>query len=287
MSIFTKSLLFVAVVFIGYYIITTVFKFVLENQYSKGKDVSFPYKKFISQLDLLKMRMTVAILVFGILFSILISILPEYVYIFVVVATILAGVSYFLPLWYYKIKLDERNTTFQSSLLDFTMGLASGMKSGQSLSQAMESISHRLQGPIVEEITTVLREHRLGLDMSEALERLYQRMPCEDLHLLVTSIKLTTKSGGSLVDVLEKMVVMIRQRTEFQEKLKTMTAQGKFEAVAISLTPLGAFILLYIVDPELMRPLLTTVIGWTAIGIVILLVSLGFYVIKKIITIEV
>ena len=213
--------------------------------------------------------------------------MPESVYIFVVVATILAGVSYFLPLWYYKIKLDERNTTFQSSLLDFTMGLASGMKSGQSLSQAMESISHRLQGPIVEEITTVLREHRLGLDMSEALERLYQRMPCEDLHLLVTSIKLTTKSGGSLVDVLEKMVVMIRQRTEFQEKLKTMTAQGKFEAVAISLTPLGAFILLYIVDPELMRPLLTTVIGWTAIGIVILLVSLGFYVIKKIITIEV
>ena len=85
-----------------------------------------------------------------------------------------------------------------------------------------------------EEINTVLREYRLGIDLAEALTRLNVRMPCEDLNLLVTTIKLTTKSGGSMVEVLTKMVETIRNRREFQERLKNLTAQGKFEAIAMS-----------------------------------------------------
>ena len=130
-------------------------------------------------------------------------------------------------------------------------------------------------------------EYRLGLELAESLDRLNQRMPCEDLHLLVTTIKLTTKSGGSLVDVLDKMVDTIRSRTEFQERLKNMTAAGRFEAIAMSCAPILAFILLYLVDPDLMGPMLTTKLGWCGIAAIAALVSIGFYIINKIVTIEV
>ena len=116
---------------------------------------------------------------------------------------------------------------------------------------------------------------------------MYRRMPCEDLHLLVTTISLTTKSGGSLVEVLEEMVVTIRSRTDFQERLKNMTAQGRFEAFAIAMAPVAAFVLLYFIDPALMTPLVTTGYGWLAITGAGLLVITGYYILKKIITIEV
>ena len=83
------------------------------------------------------------------------------------------------------------------------------------------------------------------------------------------------------------MVEMIRGRREFQERLKNMTAQGKFEAIAMSCAPIAAFILLYIVDPSLMRPMVTTGMGWGGIGIVAVMISCGYFVIKKIVTIEV
>jgi tight adherence protein B len=83
------------------------------------------------------------------------------------------------------------------------------------------------------------------------------------------------------------MVITIRARTDFQERLKNMTAQGRFEAIAMSLAPLAAFILLYLIDPQLMRPMVTTGMGWCGISIVVVLVTLGFLVIKKITTIEV
>ena len=118
--------------------------------------------------------------------------------------------------------------------------------------------SNSRSGPMHEELTTLLREHRLGVPLPEAFERMSNRMPCEDMHLLATSIALSSKSGGSLTDVLEEMVGLIRERTEFQGRLKNMTAQGKFEAAVISCAPLAAFILLYLIDPVLMRPLVTT-----------------------------
>ena len=102
-----------------------------------------------------------------------------------------------------------------------------------------------------------------------------------------TSIRLTLQTGGSLADVLERMIEMIRARTDFQQRIRNKTAQGKFEAIAMSMMPLVVYILLRLIDPGLMRPLTTTPIGWAAIGAVCLLDLVGFVVIKKIVTIEV
>lgn len=117
--------------------------------------------------------------------------------------------------------------------------------------------------------------------------RLATRMPCEDMRLLTCSIKLTIQTGGSLVDVLSQMVETIRQRTEFHEKLRTLTAQGRFEAMAMAAAPLVAFVILYVCQPDLMRPLVTTAIGWGAIGVMLVLEAIGFVFIRRIVTIEV
>ena len=80
---------------------------------------------------------------------------------------------------------------------------------------------------------------------------------------------------------------MIRSRREFQDKVKSLTAEGRFEAIAMSLAPVAVFLLLYFQQPELMRVLYTTVIGWCSLGVVAALDLTGFWVIHKIVTIEV
>ena len=287
MDSFVYILVFVAVVFIGFYAISTTFRYLIERQETSTSNEYDSFKGFIEKTTLLKMRISAATLCAGLLFSLLVAASGKNVAAYAFVSIAVGGVGYMLPYWYFQRKVSERAEQFKSSIPDFSLGLAGGMKAGQSLTQAMQSVAKRLCGPISAELNTTLREHRLGLDITEALERLYNRMPCEDLHLLVTSIKLTIKSGGSLVEVLEKITETIRQRTEFYEKLKTMTAQGRFEALSISLSPIAAFFLLYIVDKELMAPVLTTTTGWIAIGIVIALVSMGYYIINKIVSIDV
>lgn len=202
-------------------------------------------------------------------------------------AALLAWGGWLVPLAYFKRKVALRQLAYESKILDLTMGVANALKAGMALPQALERVGRQMGGVMAEELTVVLREYRLGLDLVESLERLCARMPSEDMRLLTSAIRLTTRSGGSLAEVLAEMVVMIRGRTEFQEKLKTLTAQGRFEALAMSCAPIAAFFILYLENPELMTPLVTTVTGWLAIGAAVVLEIIGFVVVRKIVTIEV
>ena len=128
----------------------------------------------------------------------------------------------------------------------------------------------------------------LSLGLTSGL-RAGQALPqaLEDLQLLIISIRLTTQSGGSLVDVLEKITQMIRGRSEFQQKLRALTAQGRFEALAMSLAPLAAFTLLFFINNDLMLPMVQTLIGWCAIGVMLTLEAIGYFVIRAIVDIKV
>lgn len=284
-------LVFLAVSIGVFYSVRLVQKMGLEQaELAKAKNdehvFSNPLNRYISDQSLIQIRLLFAMVAFGGIAGILIfcniTILA-----WLPISIFISSIGYMLPYWHFQIKLSKRKLAFETHILDLTMGLTNGLRAGQALPQSLEAITHRLDGPIHEELAVVIREYRLGLELSEALERLYQRMPCEDLRLLITSIRLTSQSGGSLVDVLGRMTEMIRSRTEFQEKLRTMTAQGRFEAIAIAAAPLAAFVILYFIDTELMAPMLQTAIGWAAIGVVILLEAIGFIVINKIVTIEV
>ena len=195
--------------------------------------------------------------------------------------------SWFGPRWLGVWKAKKRRQLFEAKILDLTMGLANAMKAGMALPQALDKVSEQMGGVMREELGVTLREYRLGMSIADALGRLYERMPCEDMRLLTSAIRLTSQTGGSLVDVLAQMVETIRSRVEFNQKLLTLTAQGRFEAVAMASAPLAAFVILYFCQPDLMMPLVTTAVGWCAIAGALMLEVIGYLVIRKIVTIEV
>lgn len=244
-------------------------------------------RRFVSSSKLVAQRFTVAS-VCGLMLPFILWIKGVSVVALLIVAAIAGTASgWMLPMFYYRKKVQDRKSRFDSQILHLAMNLSNGLRSGMALPQALEGAASRMPNPMREELQVVLRESRLGLDLPEAFERLYRRMPGEDLRLLLTSIRLSLQTGGSLADILSRMVETIRARTEFQEKVKTMTAQGRFEAIAMSLAPLVVYILLRVIDPELMKPLTTTVVGWCAIGAVVFLLGIGFLIIRKIVTIDV
>lgn len=191
------------------------------------------------------------------------------------------------PRWIALYRAKRRRAAFEAKILDLTMGLANAMKAGMAFPEALERIGAQVGGVMHEEIDTTMREYRLGKGIEEAFARLQDRMPGEDMRLLVCAVRLSKQTGGSLVEVLKEMVETIRKRTEFQQKLRSLVAQGKFEAIAMAAAPLAAFLLLYFTQPGLMMPLITTVKGWIAIGVALTLETIGYLIIRKIITIEV
>ncbi|MBQ6351984.1 MAG: type II secretion system F family protein [Lentisphaeria bacterium] len=200
----------------------------------------------------------------------------------------MAGAAAFaLPYLYYKKKVEKRNAEFRARLLDVILGLNNGMRSGVALPQALEVVGRDIGGVMQEEIAMTLYEYRLGIDLTEALIRLEKRMPDDNLKLFVTAVGISQQTGGSLADIMDKLIETIRQRSVMEDKINTLTAQGKFESIVMSCAPLMAFVILYLLDRQLMAPLVTTVLGWGAICVVLMLETVGYLFIRKIVKVEI
>lgn len=284
------ALVFGATLAVAYEVLATVVKHLGESarlrQSQEDQENISPMRRLVTPVQLTTYRIMWSCgLGVVVMLALVFPGVPPWVYLPLAAVGVFGGA--YLPLLYFKWRVKKRQEAFEARILDLTVGLANGLKAGEALPAALESISGRISQPMKEELQTVIREYRLGLELPEALERLQGRMGCEDLRLLVAAIRLTMQTGGSLADVLGQMVDMIRQRKEFQEKLASMTAQGRFEAIAMSLAPLFVFVILYMINPPLMKPMVTTGLGWAAIGVTCVMVALGFFFINKIVTIEV
>lgn len=260
----------------------------LEERLELGNNAVYAsLSRFITPQKLLSVRLGVAFLASAVLFIVQLLCGVEKMSIAVPVAGAAGVAGWSLTLVWFRRLLRRRGEAFAAQVLELTLGLASGMKSGLALGQALDAVSRRIEPPMREEVSVLVREVRLGVEFPEAFERLYRRMPCEDIQLLKAAVTLTLQSGGSLVEVLDEMTSIIRARTDFYGRLKNMTAQSRFEAMMISCAPLAALVILYAIDPQLMRPLVTTGAGWLAIGGAAALVCAGYWVIRKLMSIEV
>lgn len=259
-----------------------------EGRYIKaGSGVIAPIYRFTTPERLQQACWSSAILGGGLVGFIFISAGIVNLYALLAASVVGGLVTFQIPKFWLSYRINARKHLFDRKLMDLTLGLASGLRAGAAFPQSLELVARDLGGPMQEELGLVLHEYRLGVDLPEALTRLYLRMPGEDLLLLITSVRLTLQSGGSLAEVLDRITDTVRNRTEFTEKLRTMTAQGRFEAIAMASAPLVAFAVLFFLDRELMQPLVETKIGWAALGMVAVLEIIGFVVINKVVTIEV
>lgn len=289
-TIISLILVFAAVVVITYVFATVFFRETAvkaEESARRGAMNYDPVSRFIQPDMLIQLRFAAAFLLGGVALTVMLFLQVSLILALVIGTLVPALLGFYAVLLHFRNKAKKRFLEFEKKILDLVMGLANGLRAGMALPQALEVISRDIGGPLQEEISIALSEYRLGIELPDALDHIYRRMPAEDLKLLITSIRLSQQTGGSMADVLDHMTETIRQRTVFQEKLLTLTSQGRFEALAISLMPLAAFGILYFLDPDLMSPLVTTGIGWCALGVAATMETIGFLIIRKIMAVEV
>ena len=118
-----------------------------------------------------------------------------------------------------------------------------------------------------------------GVSLDEALNSLGEKHPTHPW--VKAAIELSEESGGSLAPLLESAARALRQKKEVQDKLRALSAQAMASAWVVGLTPLGLFLALLLVSPEYIGPLFKTRMGYLILLAVFLLVSAGFWMVRR------
>jgi tight adherence protein B len=124
------------------------------------------------------------------------------------------------------------------------------------------------------------------------------RVPSEDLKIVMSAFSIQRNVGGNLADIMDQVAVMIRQRITIQGQIKVLTAQGKLSGAIVGLLPFGLAAVISLISYDYMSKLWTPrtgeglsfverYAGFFLIGMGLILMSLGCFVIYKICDIEV
>ena len=198
-----------------------------------------------------------------------------------------AVVCFPIPRAILKYMKKKRLEKFNEQLEDALLSISGSLKAGFSILQALDLIASENRPPISYEFTVLMQELRLGVPFDEALEKMSVRVGSQDFELVAVAICTARQTGGELTGVLERLASVIRERVRIQRKLIAMTAQGRLQAYMIGAMPFLLLFAMSKVAPDMMRPFFSSVVGILTICAAILLVLAGFFMIRKITTIDV
>jgi tight adherence protein B len=192
-----------------------------------------------------------------------------------------------LPRLLYAGMRRRRMRKFEQQLPDVLMMLSGGLRAGVGLNAAMQQLVAEAYAPLVQEFTLMLREQRLGVTLEQSLNNLARRMPTQTTVLVVSAMRIAGDTGGGLAETLERTAHTIRSRLQMEGKIAALTAQGKLQAWVVSLLPVLLMLVLDRMEPEAMHYLWHTRLGWATLAGIAVLESMGVYVIRRIIAIDV
>lgn len=195
----------------------------------------------------------------------------------VVAGALLAVVGYWSPEVVITVLRRRRRTAFSNQLVDALVLMANGLRSGFTLTQALEMLVDEMPAPMSQEFRLVQEELRLGVGVDQALQNCVTRTNDKDLDLVVTAIKITRQLGGNLPEVFERIVAMVRDRKLVDGKAHALTASGRMQATVVGILPYVFALLIAKIHPDLMELMWTTVPGFMALVAAIILDVVGYF----------
>lgn len=205
----------------------------------------------------------------------------------VAVAAVAGGLGYFIPGALNRRAEKKRMAKLDDQFINSIGLLANALKAGESLPQAMESSLRAMEYPISSEFSMMLRQMRVGVSLEDVFDGFAKRVPSRDVQLAVQAIIFSVRTGANLPEAFTRISHTMRSRRGVQGKINTLTAQGKMQGIVVAVIPIALLTLFYFSSPGYIGVLFHTGLGNIALAAVAIMQVAAFFVIRKIVNIDV
>lgn len=191
--------------------------------------------------------------------------------------------GYLLPKMYLGRRRKKHQNAYLEELPNAVEAIVRGVKSGLPLNDSMRLVAKEAKEPIKSEFQRVIDQQALGKSTTEVIQMLFDRMPLPEVNFFVVVITVQQQAGGNLSEALGNLSRVLRNRKKMKQKIKAMSSEVKASAGIIGSLPFIVGILVTLTTPAYMVPLFTTTIGQIWLGIAVLMMSLGGFMMNRMI----
>ena len=172
-----------------------------------------------------------------------------------------------LWLWRARIKRTER---LVEQLDAWLTALTNSLQANPSLGDAIASTISLMDPPMRDEVELVIKENALGLPLDDALERAAVRSGSRVFRAAITTLKIARNTGGNLPQTLKTASETLREMARLEGVVRTKTADGRAQAVAISILPAPVYFGIEYMMPGYYNPMRESLTGhliFAAVGL--------------------
>jgi tight adherence protein B len=144
----------------------------------------------------------------------------------------------------------KRIAKFAEQLPDVIDIIVRSLKAGHPLPVSISLVAREMPDPAGKEFALTYDEIAYGRELKDALENLHHRVGYLDLQFLVTSISVSHQTGGNLGEILARLSKLLRDRFRMKRKVKSLSSEGRFSAVALSIFPFVMFAIINVIGPQ-------------------------------------
>jgi tight adherence protein B len=191
-----------------------------------------------------------------------------------------------LPFWILAFLKKRREAKFLAGFPDAVDVIVRGIKSGLPLMDCLRVIANDAQEPVKSEFRAIIESQAVGLPLGEACIKLYERMPVAEANFFGIVISIQQRSGGNLSEALGNLSRVLRDRKKMKAKIQAMSMEAKASGAIIAALPFVVMGLVYLTSPDYISLLFTQKLGNMLLAASAVWMSLGVFVMRKMINFD-
>ncbi len=192
-----------------------------------------------------------------------------------------------LPRWIISFLRSRRVKAFLNEFPNAIDIVVRAVKSGLPLNDGIRLIASEAPEPVRGEFRRIVDAQQMGLSIPDAAMRMSETMPCSEAGFFGIVIQIQSQAGGNLSEALGNLSRVLRDRKKMKAKVAALSMEAKASAVIIGSLPVIVAFLVYLTSPDYITPLFTTSGGNMILGVSALWMSIGIFVMRKMMNFEV
>lgn len=155
-----------------------------------------------------------------------------------------------LPVLWVAYRRSRRSEAIRSQLPDSLELMSRVLRAGQTITQAMHAVATEFPAPVASEFALCYEQQNLGLSPDVALRDLARRTRILEIQIFVLALMVHRQTGGNLTELLDRMATLIRSRYRMRGKIRSLTAEGRMQALILLALPVFMYIVLLVISRQ-------------------------------------
>lgn len=176
---------------------------------------------------------------------------------------------------------NRRVATFVTQLPVAMDVIVRSLNAGHPLNTAIALVGREMPDPIGSEFGILTDQLTFGSELDAAMLNMVDRVGADELNLVTVTVSVQRGTGGNLAEILENLSTMIRDRLMMRQKIRAISAEGRFTAAIMSVFPFGLYLLISLLMPTYFDPIYEEGVATTIFTILGVMMTIGIFVLYR------